>query len=172
MHPKSHSITASQCKSNFTQALQHEYLQSRSITAAKWISEFTRSWSPSACPNSLDYRLPVDVWVTQTPPPSSSLSYMILVSKCILKVFGTQPPNASLSSLNVSLQVHLQTGSIMASRSIFGFSQSRPSRVSPNSHSHSCGMYLCIDLIAIFRHPSNGSQELPAARSDLPCVDG
>jgi len=72
------------------------HLQTRSITTSKSVSEFT-GWQPlieSLCPLELS------------------------VSKCIPKFTWSRSPSASLSSLDLSLQVHLQTLSITASKYI------------------------------------------------------
>jgi hypothetical protein len=74
------SISASRCVSGLAQlrpAISHHHglqvhLQTRSIQASKLISEFTRSQSPSAYSNLLNYGLPVHLGV-----------HSISVSKCI-----------------------------------------------------------------------------------------
>ena len=60
------------------------YLPTRSITAAKCISEFTRSWPPSASPNSINHSLLVHLWV-----------HSISVSKCITNHARSRPPSTS-----------------------------------------------------------------------------
>jgi len=62
------------------------YLLTRSITASKCISEFTRSRPPSASPNSLNHGLQVHLWV-------HSIS---------------RSPSAAPNTLDHGLQVHLQ----------------------------------------------------------------
>jgi len=113
------------------------HLQTRSITACK----FTRSWPPSASPNSLDYSLQVSTimvskWhnskLAHSRPRSVSPNWLdyglqvrtSMASKCIFKLAPSRPPSASLSSLDLSLQVHIQTRSITASKCITEFTRS------------------------------------------------
>jgi len=71
------------------------HLQTRSITASKWISEFTQSRSPklarshpsSASRSSLALGLQVHLWV-----------HSISVSNCISKLARSRPPSPSLMS--------------------------------------------------------------------------
>jgi len=61
------------------------HLQTHSITASKFISEFTQSRSPIAFPNSLDHGLNVHL---QT--------WLITASKCITEFTRYRPPSALL----------------------------------------------------------------------------
>jgi len=84
----------------------HVLVQSRSITASK----SAQSWPPSAItPNSLDHGL--EVYLRTGSIPAS-------------KFTQAWPPSASLSSLNPSLQVHIQTRSITACKCISEFTRS------------------------------------------------
>jgi len=76
------------------------------LTASKYSSNLAWSWPPSACPMFLDHRLQVRTHIA---------------SKCI-----------SSNSLNQGLQVHLQTRSVTASKSISNVAWLRP----PSSHNH------------------------------------
>jgi len=86
--------------------------------ASQCISEFTQSQSSIASPNSLDHGLQVYLSVNS-----------ISASKCISTLARSRPPSASpnsinhglhvhLSSLNLGLEVHLQTSSIAAAKYI------------------------------------------------------
>jgi len=118
------------------------HLQTRSISASKCSSQFTRSRPPIASPNSLDHGLKVHLWVHSTSasqciskldrsrPPSASLSLLyfglqvnlqtrsITAFQCISKLDRSRPASAFLRSLNLGLQVHLQTSTITASKYI------------------------------------------------------
>jgi len=59
VHLQTHSITDSKCISELHDLGLQVHLQIRSITPSKRISQFTRSWPPSASPNSLDLGLQV-----------------------------------------------------------------------------------------------------------------
>ena len=120
-------ITASKCIFQFTRSravsasansIYHGlqvHLSVHSISASKCISTLARSrplssleeWLPSSLdewpPNSFDYCLQVHFSV-----------HLISVPKCISKLALLWPPSASLSSLDLGLQVHLQTCSITA----------------------------------------------------------
>ena len=87
-------------------------LQTRPITASKFISKLAGSRPPSASPKSLDYGL-------QT--------RSITASKCISKLARLRPPSASPKWLDYGLQV----STIMASKCI-----------SPNSLDHGLQVYL------------------------------
>jgi len=65
-----------------------------------------------------------------------------MASKCISKLARSWPPSASLSSLNLGLQLHLQTRSITASKGISEFTQSRSPIASPNSLDHGLKVHL------------------------------
>jgi len=128
------------------------YLRTRLITA----STLPRSWPLSVFPNSLDYGLQ---------------SRSITASKCISKLAPLQRP-----------QLHLQTPLITISECISMFTRSRPPSVSPStldyrlqvhlqSLDYSCGVYLEVHSIVIFRCTSNCCQAPPAANPDIPCVD-
>jgi len=136
-------------------------VQTRSITASKLarsrppsvspnsldyglqvhISKLARSCPPSVSPNSLDYSLQVHLHTR-----------LITASKCISKLGRLRPlsvlqtcsitaskfarswpPSASTHSLDHGLQVHLHTGSIMASECISKLARSRPRSVSLSS---------------------------------------
>jgi len=59
--------------------------------------EFTRPRPPSASPNSLDYGLPVHLWV-----------HSISISNWICKLARSRPQSVSLSLLDCHFQVHLE----------------------------------------------------------------
>jgi len=114
-------------------------------TASKYCSNFARSRPPSPSPNSLDHGLQLHIWVhlifalevhlqTRSIPASKCISELTWssVSNCISKHARSRPPSASLSSLDVGLQAHLQTRSITASNCISEFTQSP----SPSSSPH------------------------------------
>ena len=69
---------------------------------------------PSASPNLLDYVLKVHLWV-----------HWIIASKYISKLARLWPWNAPVSSLNLRLQVHLHTRTMMTSTYISQFTTSR-----------------------------------------------
>jgi len=79
------------------------HLQTRLITASTCISEFTRSWPPSASPNSLDHGLQVRI---------------IMASKRISKLGWSWSASASPKSLDYGLQVHRWVHLITASQCI------------------------------------------------------
>jgi len=58
------------------------------------------------------------------------------------KLARSRPPSASVSSLNLGLQVHLQTRSITAPQCISEFTPSRPPSASPNSIDHGLPVHL------------------------------
>jgi len=58
------------------------------------------------------------------------------------KLARSRPPSASVSSLNLGLQVRLQTRSITASQCISQFTPSRPPTASPNSINPGLPMHL------------------------------
>jgi hypothetical protein len=142
VHLSVHSISFCNCISKLARSwlqsaypnwLDHGlpvYLQTRWITAFKCISEFTQFRSPSVSPNSLDHGLPVHLQTrsitafkcisefTQSGSPSASQTRSITASQYISILDRSQPPSVSLSSLDLNLQVHLQTGSIEASKYI------------------------------------------------------
>ena len=82
------------------------HLQTGSITASKSISEFTQSRLPGVSPNSLDHGLKVRTLMAS-------------------QVARLRSRIASLSSLNLRLQVHVQTRSMTASKYISKFTQSQ-----------------------------------------------
>jgi len=63
-------------------------------------------------------------------------SRSIIACKCMSKLARSRPPSASLSSLNLGLQLHLQPRSITASKCISNLARSRPQSASPNSLDH------------------------------------
>jgi hypothetical protein len=71
------------------------------------ISESTLSRSPIASTNLPDHGLRVYIW-----------AHFILGYKCITKLAQSRPPSELFSSLDLSLQVHLHTPSMMASKYI------------------------------------------------------
>jgi hypothetical protein len=83
------------------------YLQTRAVIASECISEFTRSKTPSACPNSINYGLQVPVQTRS-----------ITASKCISAYTPSRPPSACPNALDDGFPVHLQTRSIKASMCI------------------------------------------------------
>jgi hypothetical protein len=98
-------------------------IYTRSVMISECISKFTRSSSPSVVPNTLHYRLEVHLQTcsitaskfTRPSPPSASLSSFNLALQVHLLV-----------QVDVGLQAHLQTHSIMASQYILKFTRSRP----------------------------------------------
>jgi len=98
VHLQTHLIVASHCIFEFN-----------SVSASKCISKLARSRPPSESPDPLYYGLQVRT---------------IMASKFISKLARSWPPNASLSSLDLSLQVHIQTRSIRASKCISEFTRS------------------------------------------------
>jgi len=101
----------------------------------KCISEFTRSRPPSESPNLLNHGLQVHA-IMLSQCVSTSLHWLIhghqvhtiMASKCISKPVWSWLPGASLSSLNLSLNEHLQIFQITASK----FTQSWPPSDSPH----------------------------------------
>jgi hypothetical protein len=74
-----------------------------------------------------------------------------MTSKCISKLARSRPPSASLISLDLGLQVHVQTSSITASRCISEFTQSRSPISSPNSLDHGLEVHLLTRLFTPFQ---------------------
>ena len=70
-------------------------------------------------------------------PPSKSTA-----SKYSSELARSRPPSASLSSLNLGLQLHLETRSIPASKCISEFSRSQSPSASPNAIDHSLKVHL------------------------------
>jgi len=60
----------------------------------------------------------------------------IMAYKCIYEFTRSRPQRASLSSLNLGLQLHLQPRSVTASKCISEFTRSRPQSASPNWLDH------------------------------------
>ena len=85
------------------------YLQTRSITSCKCISELARLRPPSSHEHGLQVHLQ---------------ARSITASTCISEFTRSTSPSASLSSLELSLQVHIQTRSITASKCISEFTRS------------------------------------------------
>ena len=96
-------------------------LQTCSIMASKYISEFTCSNSPSQSPNLLYHGIPV---------------HTILASKRISKLTWLWPPCASQQSLDYDLPVYFHTCLNTASKCISDFPQSQTHSTSPNSLNH------------------------------------
>ena len=90
----------------------------RPSTASKYSSNLARSRPTSVSPNWLDYGLQVRT---------------SMATKCISKLAQSWPPSASLSSLNLTIQVHIQTRSITASKCISEFTRSTSPRASLSS---------------------------------------
>ena len=112
--PSSSLSSQSRSRSASPNSLDHGlrvHLWVHLISVSKWISEFTRCWSPSASPNLLDHSLPVHLWV-----------HLISASKCI-----------SEFTRFLGLQVHLQTPSIPASKCISEFTRCWSASASPKS---------------------------------------
>jgi hypothetical protein len=63
-------------------------------------------------------------------------SHSIIAWKCITKLAQSQPESASLNSLNLGFQLHLQTRLIMASECISEFSHTRSPIAFRNSLDH------------------------------------
>jgi len=118
------------------------HLQTRSIMASEGISEFTQSRSPIASP-----------------------SRSITTSKCISNLARSMPASVSLSSLDLDLQVHLQTRSITASLCISEFTQSRFPIASPNSLNHGLPVHLWVHSISISNWISKLAQSRPRSVS-------
>jgi hypothetical protein len=111
---------ASKCISKLARLRPPSASLSYSITPSKGISKRARSRRPIASSNQHNHGLPVHMIIASkcisklTPlwPPSAALSYSISASKCSSKLAQSRPP----SSHDHSLQVHLQTCPIMASK--------------------------------------------------------
>ena len=74
-------------------------------------------------------------------------------------------------SLNLDLQLYLQTCSITASKCTSQFPQSQSPIASPDSLDHGLRVYLWVNSIVIFRHTLNYSQTPPAAIPDILWID-
>jgi len=72
-----------------------------------------------------------------------------MASQCISKPALSQPPSASLSVLDLGLQVNLQTRSITASKCMCEFTRSRPRSASPNWHDYGLPVHLWADSIPV-----------------------
>jgi len=101
-------------------------VQTRLITASKFISKLARSRPPSVSPDSIDHGLQVHLWV-----------HSISASQCISKLARSWPPSASLNYLHLGLPVHLQTRLITASKCISKLARSGAPSVSPDSLNYS-----------------------------------
>ena len=107
-------------------------------TASKYFSNLDRSWPPSVSPKT-----------------------SITASKCISEFTQSRPPDASLSSLDLGLQMHLQPHSIPTSKCISEFTRSR----SPNSSRHSLDLGLLGHLSVHSISVSNHAQSRPPSTS-------
>jgi len=123
----------------------HVILQPCSIMASKCISKLAELWCPSESPYSLDYGLQSSH--DSILPSADPQTRLTSASKCISKLVRLQPPKFSQSwsckcispkSLDHSIQLYLQTGSITASK----FKQSWSSSASPHSLDHDLGVHL------------------------------
>jgi len=101
------------------------HLQFHSVGTVKWIFEFTWYRYPSGPPYLLSHGLKIDMIRTfkgisrSSSTDNHSLHVpMIMASNQIFNVPYWWPPRASLSSVNLILQVYLQTGSITTSKCI------------------------------------------------------
>jgi len=111
------------------------YLQTRSITASKCISNLAQLWPPSASPNSLNYGLQVRTIMASKCISPKLLDHglqahlescSIMESKCISKLAQIWPPGLHVHGL----QVHWHSRLTMASKGIFKLAQSQPWSVS------------------------------------------
>jgi len=98
------------------------------------VNQWIVSQVPSRLPPKL--RLHIDRLLVLLQPR------LIMACKCISKLARSQPPSASLSSLEYSLQVNHQPCSIMASKCFSEVTRSRPPRASPHSFDSSLQVYL------------------------------
>jgi len=122
VHPQSRSIMASRC------------IQTRSVTASKWISKLARSQPPSASPNSLDHGLQVYLQTRSITASKCIQTCSITASKCISNLAPLRSPSLH----DHCLHVHLQTRSITASKCISQLALLRSS----SSHNHHLQVHL------------------------------
>jgi len=150
VHFHTPSVTASECISILDRSrpasASSEFTWSQLPNASP---KLARSWPPSASPNLIDHGLQV---------------HTIMATNCISTHAQSQPRSASpnlinhglqvhlLSSLNLSLQVHLQTRSIATSKCISKLDRPRPASwqddglrlpsACRNSHGHPLRVHL------------------------------
>jgi len=103
------------------------HLQTRSITASKWLSRLTPVRPASANDHGLLVHL---------------RTRSITILECISKFTPSRPPSESPSPPDHSLQVLLHTHLTMASKCINKQARSHPTSLSPNPLDHSLQVYL------------------------------
>ena len=90
-------------------------------------------------------------WVIQLWLPNHfTFCWWITASKCISKLARLRPQSASLSSLDLCLQVHLQTCSIMALKCTCEFTQSQTASASPHSHNDDLQVHFSVHNITVW----------------------
>jgi len=104
--------------------------------------------------NCLVYRV-----LPPSSPPINCLEVLLqpwsIMAECISTLAWLWPPSASLSSLDLGLQVHLPCRSIMASNWISELTLSRPQSASPNWLHHGLQVHLGVQLILASKCISN-----------------
>jgi hypothetical protein len=83
----------------------------------------------------------------------------------MLKLAQSRPNSASLSSLHLGLQLHLQTRLIMASKCISQFTRSWPSSACPQLLEHSLPAHLWVHSISVSNSISNLTWSRPPSAS-------
>jgi len=126
------------------------HLQTRSMTASKCISQFTRSPPPSASPYSLHHSLQVNLWATRSRPPNASPNSLDRGFQMHLWV-----------QLDIGRQVHFQTCLITVSMSISEFTQSRSPSASPNSFDNGLQVHIKTRSITASKWISKLAQSWP-----------